>query len=92
MSSQFIRSSDFKKLRINSGISRKELSDSIGVSAPTIQKWEESEDSIKLSVEQFQTFMKLVSDPEEQQKIDDLFKEINDFWRSKVSTCDNDGL
>lgn len=88
MRPQFITSSDFKSLRTSNSLTRKQVADMLGVSVPTIQKWEESSESIKLSVPQFQTFIKSVSEPEEQQKIDDMFKEINEFWRNKVTDSD----
>lgn len=77
--------SDFKNIRVNAGLSRADVAERLGVSFPTVSKWEaEDNKEVKLSLSQFETFMRMVAEPEEQRIIDERMKAVADLWQMKV--------
>ena len=79
-----MKSKDFKKIREDAGLSRADVAEALGVSFPTVQKWETSEDEVKLSLTQFEVFMRIVSSPEEQRIIQEKMDSIASLWMDKL--------
>ena len=82
--SKKMKSKDFKKIREDAGLSRADVAEALGVSFPTVQKWETSEDEVKLSLTQFEVFMRIVSSPEEQRIIQEKMDSIASLWMDKL--------
>lgn len=76
---------DFKKIRTNAGLSRADVAERLGVSFPTVAKWETGDKSVSLSIDQFEKFIRMASKPEEQRIIDEAMNQVTSLWQSKVA-------
>lgn len=82
--SKKMKSQDFRSIREKAGLSRADVAEALGVSFPTIQKWETSDAEVKMSLTQFEIFMRIVSSPEEQRIIQEKMDGLTSLWMDKV--------
>lgn len=82
---------DLKKIRIEAGLSRQQLAAALDVSFPTIQKWEEKDTEIKMSLKQFEAFLFITAEPEEKKIIKEKFDSLASYWDQKVSRSTKHG-
>ena len=82
--SKKIRGDDLRQLRANAGIKKKVLVEALGISHTTLNKWENAESDVPMTLTQFEIFLYAISAPGEMQAVNDAFNELTELWVHKV--------
>lgn len=73
-----------KEIREEAGINKSEMAKVLGISLPTLTKWESLQSDVPLSLEQCENFLYYVSKPEKLKQINEAFHGVSELWQSKL--------